>query len=524
MTRASPFEVDLEAINALPEAEREEELANVAALNRILEENPLWRYVPHDGDQGVTNRGQVEYHEADQPVVALLGGNRSGKSYGSIADDILQAVDADALPPWLAPYKRWEEFYCRIVTADLVSTLEGVILPLIRKLVPKAQLFKGSWEKAYDGRRRRLQFANGNWFDFLTHTMELDQFSGAALHRVHFDEEPPGNKGKDIYNESLVRLIDFGGEVRFSLTPLLGLSWLYHEVTTQGIPRQDEEVHTIVVDMDHNPHLDPKAKARTLAGYSPEERAARKSGRFVHFAGTVYHEFDRSRHVIPGADIPRDEAGAPSVLIHCGIDPGTDHPAAVVWTWLDDDDVMTVFASFKVRHSTVADVAKRIHGINEEMGIKPRWYVIDPSARNKHHITGRSLQMEYADHGIHAIPGQNARVAGFNRVKERLRPTGVNEEPLPPRLYIMASNEELIEEFNDYRWKSPPATESVGKEDVVKVKDDLLDALRYVIMSRPAAPGKAPDPEADVSPGQRAFFDSLKRLGRGRRKRVGGYV
>jgi hypothetical protein len=53
-------------------------------------------------------------------------------------------------------------------------------------------LWKGSFERAFDKRARKLQFADGSWWDFLTHDMDLDAFAGADLDRAHFDEEPPG--------------------------------------------------------------------------------------------------------------------------------------------------------------------------------------------------------------------------------------------------------------------------------------------------------------------------------------------
>jgi hypothetical protein len=108
------------------------------------------------------------------------------------------------------------------------------------------------------------------------------------------------------------------------MTPLLGLSWTYHELTKSGTPKNDEEVHTITVDMDDNPHLDARTKARYLKGLSAEERAARKSGRFVHFAGLIFPEFSPEVHVLPEHNPPEGST------IVVGIDPGLRHMAAVV--------------------------------------------------------------------------------------------------------------------------------------------------------------------------------------------------
>ena len=140
----SKWEIDPEALKALSPAEKKRALADLKKFKALVETNPLWSYNPHPK--------QHDYHCADTFIAAFIGGNRSGKTTAGVVDDIIQAVDREALPPWLAQYKRWEgEFYCRIVVPDLVSTLEGVLLPTIRSWVPKDQLKSGSWDRAYDG-------------------------------------------------------------------------------------------------------------------------------------------------------------------------------------------------------------------------------------------------------------------------------------------------------------------------------------------------------------------------------------
>jgi phage terminase large subunit-like protein len=149
---------------------------------------------------------------------------------------------------------------------------------------PPGQLKGGSWDEAYDKQRRILQFANGSRFEFMTFEQDLDKFSGTALHRVHYDEEPP----EQIRSENQMRLIDYGGDELFTMTPLYG-----HDVDVrQDVGSATAPGYTVVqVDMDDNPHLNQEAKERLLEGLTHEERQARKEGRFVHFAGMVFPEF-----------------------------------------------------------------------------------------------------------------------------------------------------------------------------------------------------------------------------------------
>jgi hypothetical protein len=120
--------------------------------------------------------------------------------------------------------------------------------------------------------------------------------------------------------------------------------------------------------------------------------------------------------------------------------------------------------------------------VNERHGVKPRWYVIDPSARNKQHATGRSIQDEYRRCGIHTIPGQNSHDAGFERISRLLKggPANVPVGEREPRLVIQAhcSNPDddelpgLVEEFPMYRWAQRRQGEGASPQKPIKVNDD----------------------------------------------------
>jgi hypothetical protein len=129
-----PFEVNLDEILKLPVEEREREFANAAVLKRVIEANPLWRYLPHEGELGgsvrrleelrlaqgpdvavprhlvVTGqeqRGQVAFHEIDTPYGAFVAGNRSGKSHGGLADDAIQTLPLEICRRGCSPTSGW---------------------------------------------------------------------------------------------------------------------------------------------------------------------------------------------------------------------------------------------------------------------------------------------------------------------------------------------------------------------------------------------------------------------------------
>ena len=498
--------IDAEALENLTPEQRRAVAEQLKTLGEAFKRNPLLGYRPHPkqvsfhapaGPTELDLAGRVA-REGWPAARLFLGGNRSGKTTATMVDTILQAVDREFVPNHLLSFRRWEApFYCRVVTPDLTNTLEGVVLQKFREWMPKSQLVGGGFDKAWDKQLRMLRLKNGSWIQFFSNDQDLDKFGGAALHRIVYDEEPRS----DIRRECLMRLIDYGGEELFGMTPLDGMSWVFDEFYDpweRGIAGED--VRVVVVDMDDNPHLDRATMARVLRGLTPNQRQARKSGRFVAFAGLIYPEWTEGRYVRPQPnEIPKN------VEVFCAIDPGYRFLCVVLYGYLDADDKLVVFDELALEQAKVSDVCLQIRMRNERWGINPRWYVIDPAARNRNTQTGRSDQAEFADNGIYTIPAHNAVMAGINHVKERLAAS---------KLEVCASCPELIAEFKRYRWvKDLARSENAPSERPVKKDDHALDALRYMVMQRPLAPPKDAAQPTDTWK-DRALRESLKRLRR----------
>lgn len=483
-------EIDLEALQALPEAKRKEVEAKLLRYKRGLDENPLWKYRPH--------LKQQDFHDATGVKIrAFVAGNRAGKSHAGVLDDVIQCVDRDAVPPWLQPYKIYEPpCYVRIVTPDLTTTGEGVVVDKMRHLIPASQLKGGRFDKAFDQRKMRLDFANGSFIEFLSTSQELDKHGGSARHRVHFDEEPDGNKGQRIFTEALYRTVDYGGDITFTMTPLVGLTWSYDILTLQGTPRWDDEVKVVTGSTYDNPHLDHDTLKWAESMTSPEERKARIEGNFVALQGLIYPEWSKEIHIIP------DESPPEGARIYVGIDPGYRYQAAAVFSYLDYEDRLVVFDELILAKSTARDMCEAIHAMNSLYAIDPNLYVIDPAARNKLHQTGRDDQAEYLKYGIPVIPGNNSRRLGFGQIRNRLA---------DETILVCARCDTLIDQFGKYRWRKPPTGESDGKEEPVKKDDHALDALRYLVMSDPVSPNM-PKKETPESQRTRIFREHLKRV------------
>jgi phage terminase large subunit-like protein len=476
-----------------PEKQRlyQEKLERLKEYKRV---NPLYYYNHPTLSAKPIHKKQIAFHSLRIRSKAFFGGNQSGKTTAGIADDLIQAVNIDILPKHLKPFKVWyAPFKCRIFTPDLSDTML-VVQDKIKDLVPLPELVGESWDSAYDKVNRFLRFKNGSWFQFMSYEQDIQKLGSATLHRIHYDEEPP----RKVYEESQPRLMRYQGDQIFTMTPLQGMSWTYNDiwVTSGGnddksqfvFVNQKEKVASVIVDMDDNPFLTQEAKDDTLRDYDENTRKARKEGRFVHFAGLIYNEFSEKDHVdtehnekpLVIYDDKGNEVGTKNANVIVGIDPGL-LTCAVEWVYVDEDNNMTVFEELYVSDWTIKEVCEQINKMNAYHRVKPIYYIIDPHARDRSKQTGRSDQSEFTKYGVYTILGQNAVQAGINEVKQRLKDR---------KLTILSSCPNLIREFKMYRWKeaSNRGVEVDPEPAPIKKDDHALDALRYIVMSRPYAP------------------------------------
>jgi hypothetical protein len=444
----------------------------VLAYKVLLEDNPLQDFRP-------INKKQAKFLECRTPIKLLSGGNRAGKTLTSLVDDLIQAVDESCLPEHLRPYKHFQPpFLCRVVSPDFTATMEGAVFETIRRWVPRSQLQGDGWEKGYDKQRRMLHFKNGSWFQFLTAEQDIDKHSGAALDRVHFDEEPPGEKGLKLFRENMMRLIDRKGQLIISMTPLFSASWVLDEI----VERRDQPHITVIrMDMDENPTLDGATKEIMLSGMSKEEVQARKEGKFVYFEGLVYPEFNKETHVVDG---PSRESLKKNQDIVCIIDPGLTR-TAVAWVAFDGDNTAVVFDELYLKDSTVEATAEEIKAVNKTWEIRDPYYLLDPSARNRSLVNAEQVEGEFQRQQIYTVPAQNSVEAGMFQVKRRLQ-----QRPVPA-LLVARNCEYTIWEFSRYRWGEPGPD---GKKKPIKRDDHLMDCIRYACLDRAWGSGDWDEP------------------------------
>lgn len=436
---------------------------------RVAARRPnIYGYEPHEK--------QLLFHMSSARKRLFVGGNRSGKTVGGAVEATWRALGEHpyiAVPP--------PPTYGRVVSVDFKEGVEKIVKPEISRWLPPSKIRGGSWSSGYDNELKTLYLENGSFIEFMSYEQDVEKFAGTSRHWVWFDEEPP----EDIYNECLMRLIDTGGDLWVTMTPLEGMTWTYdtlYEATNPNEKTYDPSVFVVEVESTMNPHLNPGEMDILLANMDEDDRKAREKGLYVPRGGLIWPNFDEKIHVIDPIN-PRQMK--PGDWLHfAGMDHGLSNPTSWHWYAVDREGRIVVYDEYYIKDEVVKTHAANVLERERSHGVIPSYRVGDPSIRNRDPITGTSVQLEYILHGVPIILGNNDVPAGLDIVRRRFGGNG-----LPIKLYICRNNTQMVWEIKRYRfdlWAHKKMDrEKNKKEEPRKLNDHACDDLRYACASRP---------------------------------------
>lgn len=220
---------------------------------------------------------------------------------------------------------------------------------------------------------------------------------------------------------------------------------------------------------DNQALLDADPRYLQVLNSLPEQdRRALKEGDWDVFAGQVFGEWRREKHVIEPTTLD------PSwQRVRC-TDYGSARPFVTLWLAIDKS-VPRVYVYREISQpgllaSQQAD--KVVERTGEDETIK--FHVADPAMWIKSPDSGKSIAQTYQEHGVTLVQANNDRLNGLARVHEFLKdaPDG------RPHLQVFSSCQQLI--------KNLPALvyDAHKVEDVdTDGPDDEYDALRYGLMA-----------------------------------------
>jgi hypothetical protein len=242
-----------------------------------------------------------------------------------------------------------------------------------------------------------------------------------------------------------------------------------------------------------NPHL-AESYDSDLASLPEALRKAYRDGNWDVFAGQVFPEFTREKHVIEPFKIPSHWKR------YCAMDWGYSRPYAVYWAAVDDSEARNIYI-YRELYGCLNDtpnigsredaetVARRIMAIERdgEAGVEFIHRVADPAIWSKTGQDSRFLSIAdvFSSEGVHWTRANNDRLQGWMAVHEYLKwqendPKTGEEKTFEPRMKVFKTCKHLIRTLPSLPY------DKVKIEDVdTDAEDHPGDAIRYLLMCRP---------------------------------------
>ena len=192
------------------------------------------------------------------------------------------------------------------------------------------------------------------------------QYQSARVNKVWLDEEHP----ESIWDEMQPRLLRFGGRTLGTMTPLLGMTYVYHrfyEPVKLGAISGERHWFSHA-GLKDNPAITEKARAELRAelANNPSQLAAREDGLFVRPIGAVY-KFDLTTH---GTDLDGESLVTFTRTAKCygAVDLGKWR-FAFSWGGVDPNGCLVMVDEVFSQNEDADTRAKRIHAQLKSYGV-----------------------------------------------------------------------------------------------------------------------------------------------------------
>jgi phage terminase large subunit-like protein len=367
---------------------------------------------------------------------------------------------------WTRPTKGWIAGETSLVVRDVqqkklcgepgVDELFGTGLIPKDLFVDKPSLARGVTD-AYDTIQVRHVSGGISVARFKSYEQGRQKFQGESIDWGWPDEEPP----EDVYAEFLTRTVATGGMMFMTFTPLKGRSSVVLRFLDE--PSPDRAVTSMTIE--DALHIPAAERKKIIDGYLPHEREARARGVPTLGSGRIF--------MAPEETIiePALEYIPPMWAKLWGVDFGSDHPfGAVLILWDRDADVIHVHHCIRIANTLPLQHAAAMKPIG--INVPVAW----PNDGNIRRDDGKPMADHYKRCGLKMLDshatwpdGSVSTEAGILEMDEREH-TG--------RLKYAAHLSDILEERRFYHRKD-------GK--IVKLKDDLLSALRVAVMQKRSA-------------------------------------
>lgn len=404
---------------------------------------------------------QIEFHNNSNRERLFLAGNQLGKTVSGAAEVAYHLTGL--YPDWWKGrrFKGVTKGWCAGESGESTRDnpqrlLMGEIGELGMGMIPKELLGNISMARGVSNLMDHVlvKHVSGGWSHlfFKSYGKGREKWQGATLDWLWFDEEPPF----EVYSEGMTRTNTKLGPVFVTFTPLKGVSDVVHRYLNEESANRG----VITMTIDDVGHYTADEKEQIISTYPEHEREARSKGLPMMGSGKVFTVTEES--------ITADVQIQPWWFRICGIDFGSDHPFSAVWlAWDKDTDIVYVYDTYKERRATPVIHSAAI----KARGDLPIAWPLDGLQVEKG--SGRALKKLYQDQGLNML----SKPARYGDQRGNFVEPGIADlmdRMMTGRFKVASGLKDWWEEFRMYHRKD-------GK--VVKVRDDLLDATRYGLMS-----------------------------------------
>lgn len=470
-----------EELEALPEELREEYLA---ALALEMQQMPL-------------TPPQRRAHDLCMVVDEVLYGGSAGGGKSFLA-------------VWHADYlSRQFDHHRTLILRSSLPELRRTIMVEARRVIDLNEYPGVKWRAA----DKEYHYGNGSVIEmgFCENMDDVRQYLSAEYDCIIIDESTDMSQEQIEMLRSRLRTTKAKKEKGVNVHLLMlsnpgGVSHAFHRDryvrnTSDGLfvaeldERDDKgrgrarQVAFVPARVGDNPFIDEDYVSNLAAISDPVKRAQYLDGDWSMFEGQFFDSFDYELHTCEPFTIP-DEW--PRVG---GYDWGFADAACLLIGAVDPDKVLHVFWEMYVEQHTAGEQGRIYGQFIREGKHKVDFIAADPSIWRNTGV-GVPISSQLFDAGIMPLRrASNARVDGWSQVREYL---AVDPVLGKPRLVIHRTCENLIRTF-------PEVVRDKNKPEDVKGRgeDHALDALRYLLMTRPRA-------HRLVAPGPKTYDERVR--------------
>ena len=218
---------------------------------------------------------QKKFVNSQRLINILDGGNRSGKTTAGAFLSLMHC--SKEYPTWYKGRKFVGPINWWVIAISEEISIE-IQQKKIHELIKREWIRYGIWDPVTGWRNKKIIFKDGSEIKFKFVAQGSDKFQGKGVHGVWFDEDP---KDEGVWEESLMRLVDYKGMAYMTFTPIANRPNFTYRLWKRYL-RGDEKVNFIKISTyDNAKNLGGKVGIKRISAMlDPETKEKRLMGDF----------------------------------------------------------------------------------------------------------------------------------------------------------------------------------------------------------------------------------------------------